>query len=115
MLIKRPFYRLESKANSRTFVVLQLLRKMNSIVSKACTSDCCSKMGNNFVVSIRDRFMDEEACSCWCIIFIDETNLEAKIVHTGRGKFKILNDGLGGKYTNRLVDASDVICCKLEI
>jgi hypothetical protein len=72
-------------------------------------------MGNNFVVSIRDRFMDEEACSCWCIIFIDETNLEAKIVHTGRGKFKILNDGLGGKYTNRLVDASDVICCKLEI
>jgi hypothetical protein len=33
----------------------------------------------------------------------------------GRGMFKILNDEYGGIYTNKLVDASDVIRCKIEI
>ena len=30
--------------------------------------------------------------SCWCFLYIDEVTLEAKIVHKGRGKFKILSD-----------------------
>jgi hypothetical protein len=105
---------LEGQASSRTVVALQLLKKINSVISKTSTSDNSTKIGNNFVMSIRDRLKDEEACSCLCIIFIDGANLEAKIVHTGRGKFKILNDEHGGKYTNRIVDASDIICCKIE-
>jgi len=58
---------------------------------------------------------EEEQYSCWCDIVIDGTGFEAKIVHKGRGKFKILNDEYGGKYTNKIVDASDVIRCKTEI
>ena len=54
-----------------------------------------------------------EIRSCLCILFIDGNTIEAKIVHTWRGKFKILADGHGGKYTDRIVDASDVIRCIL--
>jgi hypothetical protein len=39
--------------------------------------------------------------------FIDRKSFEAKIIHKGRGKFKILNDEYGGKYTNKIVDASE--------
>jgi hypothetical protein len=52
---------------------------------------------------------------CWCFVLIDGTGFEAKIVHKGRGKFKILNDEYGGKYDNKIVDASDVIRCRVEI
>jgi hypothetical protein len=57
----------------------------------------------------------EERHSYWCYIVIDGTGFDAKIVHTGRGKFKILNDQYGGKYNNKIVDASDVVHCKTEI
>ena len=58
---------------------------------------------------------EEEEHSCWCFLCIDHVTLEAKIIHKGRGKFKILNDEYGGKYNNKIVDASDVIRCKVEI
>jgi hypothetical protein len=61
------------------------------------------------------REESEERCSCWCYIVIDGTGFDAKIVHKARGKFKILNDEYGGKYTNKIVDASDVVRCKTEI
>jgi hypothetical protein len=64
---------------------------------------------------------EEERYSCWCVLFIDDDNeeeeeeeevkTEAKIIHKGRGKFKILEDRYGGKYINKIVDASDVIRC----
>jgi hypothetical protein len=56
-----------------------------------------------------------ERRSCWCILFIDNgTGVEAKIIHTGRGKFKILEDNCKERYINRIVDASDVVRCKVE-
>jgi hypothetical protein len=58
---------------------------------------------------------EDERYSCWCFIIIDGRSFEAKIIHKGRGKFKILNDEYGGKYTNKIVDASDVIRCIIEI
>jgi hypothetical protein len=58
---------------------------------------------------------EEERYSCWCFLLVDGTKFEAKIAHKGRGKFKILNDEYGGKYNNKVVDASDVIRCKIEI
>ena len=58
---------------------------------------------------------EEERYSCWCFVLIDGTGFEAKIVHKGRGKFKILNDEYGGKYDNKILDALDVIRCRVEI
>ena len=60
------------------------------------------------------RKFEEELYSCWCFVLIDGTRLEAEIVHKGRGKFKILNDEYGGKYDNKIVDASDVIRCRVK-
>jgi hypothetical protein len=57
----------------------------------------------------------EEHYSCCCYIVIDGRGFDAKIMHKGRGKFKILNDEYGGKYSNKIVDASDVVRCKTEI
>jgi hypothetical protein len=58
---------------------------------------------------------EEERYSYWCYIVIGGTGFDAKIIHKGRGKFKILNDEYGGKYSNKIVDASDVVRCKTEI
>ena len=63
----------------------------------------------------RKQEKEEERYSCWCFLRIDGIGFDAKIVHKGRGKFKILNDEYGGKYNNKIVDASDVIRCKIGI
>lgn len=57
----------------------------------------------------------EERYSSWCFLRTEGTEFEAKIVHKGRGKFKILNDQYGGKYDNKIVDASDILRCKIDI
>jgi hypothetical protein len=57
----------------------------------------------------------EERYSSWCFLLLGGTEFEAKIVHEGRGKFKILNDQYGGKYNNKIVDASDIVHCKIDI
>jgi hypothetical protein len=60
---------------------------------------------NNFIVAV-------EKHSCWSVLSIDGLEIDAKIIHKGRGKFKILEDNYRGKYTGNIVDASDVIRCK---
>ncbi len=54
----------------------------------------------------------EKDSSARCKLSINEIEVEAKIKHMGRGKFKILTDESGGEYTNVIVDASDVFHCK---
>jgi hypothetical protein len=54
-----------------------------------------------------------ERCSCWAVLSIDSLKIEAKIIHKGRGKFEILEDKYRGKYIGNIVDASDVIHCKV--
>jgi hypothetical protein len=54
---------------------------------------------------IADKVKEEERYSCWCFLLIDGSRFDAKIVHKGRGKFKILNDEYGGKYTSKIMDA----------
>jgi len=54
-----------------------------------------------------------ERCSCWAVLSIDRLKIEAKIIHKGRGKFEILEDNYRGKYIGDIVDASDVIRCKV--
>jgi hypothetical protein len=58
---------------------------------------------------------EEEHYSSWCFLLMEGTEFEAKIVHKGRGRFKILNDEYGGKYNNKIVDASDNVHCKIDI
>jgi hypothetical protein len=58
---------------------------------------------------------EEERHSCWCVLFVDGSRFEAKIVHERRGKFKIQYDQYGGKDGNKIVDALVVIRCKFEI
>jgi hypothetical protein len=55
-----------------------------------------------------------EKYSCWSVLFIDGLEIEAKIIHKGRGKFKIVEDNYKSKYVNKIVHASNVIRCKLK-
>jgi len=56
----------------------------------------------------------DEKRSCWAIVSIDGFEIEAKIIHRGMGGFEILDDKYRGKYTGEIVDASDVIRCRVE-
>lgn len=47
-----------------------------------------------------------------CLISIDGVKLTARVIHLGRGKFKVLDDGQEGKYVGRIIDASDVLHCE---
>ena len=55
-----------------------------------------------------------ERRSCWAIVTIDRLEIDAKIMHKGRGKFEILEDNCKGRYISKIVDASDVLRCKVE-
>lgn len=63
--------------------------------------------------SINSRKADEKR-SCWAVVCIDGYETDAKIVHRRRGKFEILEDNYRGKYIGEIIDASDVIRCKLQ-
>jgi hypothetical protein len=102
VLIKQQLYFL----CSGTAEICRRIRKVSTHTIK----------GSTCTLIITDKLQEEEErYSCWCLIVIDGKSFEAKIIHKGRGKFKILNDEYGGKYTNKVVDASDVIRCIIEI
>lgn len=93
-----------------------LSREITAHRTGAYTNEGSSKTINNVATTIPYKLKEEEECySCWCFLLIDGSEFEAKIIHKGRGKFKILDDEYGGKYNNKIVDASDVIRCKIEI
>lgn len=58
----------------------------------------------------------EEQDGTWCTVFLEEegSKVEAKITHTGRGKFRILDDKKNGKYRNKKIDASDIFSCRID-
>jgi hypothetical protein len=58
----------------------------------------------------------EEQDGTWCTVFLEEegSKVEAKITHTGRGKFRILDDKKNGKYINKKIDASDIFSCRID-
>jgi len=45
----------------------------------------------------------------WCIVSIDGNDVRAKIVHRGRGKYRIVEDNMDGKYLTTTMDAEDVV------
>ena len=81
------------------------------------TSDIMHSDKSYFILdnSSNDDFSTiKEKYSCWSVLFIDGLEIEAKIIHKGRGKFKIVEDNYNAKYVGKIVDASDVIRCKLK-
>jgi len=47
-----------------------------------------------------------------CLILIDGVKLTASVIHVGRGKFNVIDDGKAGKYVGRIIDASDILHCE---
>jgi hypothetical protein len=50
----------------------------------------------------------------WCLVSIGDEKVKAKIMHVGRGKYRIVEDE-AGRYAGKKVDASDVFHCKYDI
>ena len=46
--------------------------------------------------------------SSWCNLFINGSNVRAKVKHLHGGKFRIIEDKDDGKYVGTVVDASDI-------
>ena len=88
-------------------VVKEIRQVMNTISSRF------GKYKRLDINGINSGIADEKR-SCWAIVSIDGFEIDAKIIHRGRGKFEILEDNYGGKYIGERVDASDVIRCKVE-
>ena len=62
---------------------------------------------NNSVISYQERN------SSWCLASISDVKRRVKIVHIGRGKFKVISNGEGDRYAdNIIIDASDIFHCK---
>jgi hypothetical protein len=98
-------------------IVDRLKRKFISYGTNSHVNESSFKVMNDFGIKPSTTISKEEKrYSCWCFLFVNEgVKIEAKIVHKGRGKFKILNDEYGGRYINKIVDASDVVRCIVEI
>ena len=48
----------------------------------------------------------------WCIVEINKLVFRAKIIHIGRGKYKIVNHNSEGNFVGHVIDASDVLHCE---
>lgn len=118
MLIRQRILFLHGKKGIGRSIVHMLQRKLltnvaSSNIHRGSLKDTISGIAISRTATTTRK--DEERYSCWCFLYIDEVMLEAKIVHKGRGKFKILNDEFGGRYINKIVDASDIVRCIVEI
>ena len=116
-ILKRGYaYYFQSMSDGR---VTERLRPSNVIIkSKRFTEYCSCKMNRilNFQFKIEIEVIKavENRC-CWCILLLKDTKLTARIIHIGRGKFRILDDEFDGKYVNETVDASDILSCDLDV
>jgi hypothetical protein len=110
-LIKQSFYFLRGVPRLGRIEGDHLATKIHARITGIYNYYSASIFHNIFGITFRNKH--EEMYSCLCILFIDDAKVEAKIVHIGRGKFKILADCNGGKYTHRVVDASDIILCRV--
>jgi hypothetical protein len=107
-----------SLSRKKDVIVIQsIINKLKSKVTTTIVDTITfAKYRNNTVERNNNNFnIKVEKRSCSCILFVDNgMKIEAKIIHNGRGKFKILEDNCRGKHINKIVDASDVIRCKVE-
>jgi PPOX class probable F420-dependent enzyme len=108
IIIQPPY---NSKCSEMWLTASNLKRKVTTTISSTVHFDKnylkSDNNNNNKFSTIIGKY------SCWCILFVDGINIDAKIIHKGRGKYRIVEDKYKGKYVNKIVDASDVIRCKV--
>lgn len=63
-------------------------------------------------VILRNQSLERHAV--WCTVDYEESIFQAFIVHKGRGKFLVLKDNQGGRYSNIIIDASNILSCEVE-
>ena len=51
----------------------------------------------------------------WCVVSINRIDSIVKIKHIGRGKFRIIEVFNGNLKVDTIVDASDVLDCRVQI
>ena len=90
--------------------IIDYLKNTITISSIICFVKSHLQNGNN-----NKNFRRIEKYSCWSILLINGVEIEAKIIHNGRGKFKIVQDKYRAKYVHKIVDASDVIRCNVKL
>jgi hypothetical protein len=56
---------------------------------------------------------NSDSDSSWCTLLISESTIPARVKHTGRGNYRIIEDKAEGKYVGTVVDASDIFHCNL--
>jgi hypothetical protein len=99
--------------------IIERLRPSIVLINGKRLTEYCSRKLNGILrfqfKTKLEGIRDKENRCCWCIILLNDTRLTAKIIHIGRGKFKILNDEYGGIYVNKTVDASDILTCNLDV
>lgn len=101
LLVRKKFAKVSMVGNFLKEKIIIQLGKYNS----KNILEPCNNIKHNIVA---------EKYSCWCFLVIGNVVVEAKIIHEGRGKFKILNDKCSRKYVGKIVDASDVIYCRID-
>jgi len=52
--------------------------------------------------------------SAWCTIEHNNQIFQARVVHVGGGKFKILEDNQQDLYVGNIIDASDIFGCDVQ-
>ena len=109
-----PYFQIMSDAR-----IIERLRPSIVIINSKRFTDYCSHKLNvilrfQFKTKV-ERVRDVESRCCWCILLLNDTRFKARIIHIGRGKFKILGDECGGIHVNKTVDASDILTCNLDV
>jgi hypothetical protein len=77
-------FMIQRKSYTNTSSIRMLFTKSNSVISS------------------------HEENSSWCLASINELKRKVKIVHIGRGKFKVINNEEGNNFGNIIIDASDI-------
>ena len=49
-----------------------------------------------------------------CLVVVDDEEIKANIIHVGKGRFRIVSDDRNGKFVGRIIDAGDVIHCRVD-
>ena len=61
----------------------------------------------------RSTISSQEKNSSWCLVSINQAKKKVKLVHIGRGKFKVIAGEEGDRGNdNKIIDAADIFHCK---
>jgi hypothetical protein len=70
------------------------------------------KSNNNYKYIREQGNSNRDQAAYWCIVEINNLVFRAKIIHIGRGRYKIIKDSKQGRFEGQVIDASDVLHCE---